>query len=165
MDIPRSAAPTSGSGATGQTAYGCSYGRNGGPLVLGGDSLNVSPGDYWTRCPNARVRIYTVVYEWDVSQQRYTRAHLAYIYLTSTNRTAPIPSADLDPIASVCGYAFLVVGSDSDPPAVLPVEAAANADYQYWYQHGLGSATIQEWRTTPNYHQLQICQPPASVTP
>jgi hypothetical protein len=163
-DTPPTSAPPPTTASSDQIAYACAYAKTGGPYIHG-DPMMVDAADYWQRCPDARLRIYVVLYEWDVGQQRYTQTRLSYIYLTRANPTAPQPIADLDPIASVCGYAFLVVGSDGDPPTVLPQDAANTVDFFYWYRHGLGGPIAQIWNTTPDYRQLPVCQPTPGSTP
>jgi hypothetical protein len=146
--------------------HSCAWGEFGGPILDGENGLiNIAPIDYWDRCPNTRVRVYAVVYEWDIDQQRYTQSYVQNFYLTAAKPTTPLPSPDLDPIASACGYAFLIAGSDTGPPAALPAALANSQDQSYWYEHGLGSTLIQEWRTAPSWHQSQGCQPTVSGGP
>jgi len=162
--VETTTAPPPGT-STAASGRGCGYGSSRGPSILGGDELNVSPGDYWSRCPSARVRVVAATYEWDVGSQRYTRAHVTTIYLTAATPTAPVPTPELDPIASVCGYAFVVTGTDVDLPAALPTSLADDWDMSYWYTHGYGSPAIQQWRTAPGFHQSTICQPAPSGSP
>jgi hypothetical protein len=75
------------------------------------------------------------------------------------NPTAAVPDPTLDPIFSLCGYVFLVVGGDADPPVALP----ADNPQAYWNGLGLGSPAYQQWQTFPR--TSQACQPTASGSP
>jgi hypothetical protein len=163
-----SASPTAsaGSGSTGRNppVPVCTFAPGGpGPdVVLENGTLYVDYPTYlWTDCPGAKVRVYAIDYEWDPTRQRYIRSHFTVIYLTAAHPTAPRPAEILDPIASVCGPAWLVAVSEVDPPTVLPTDVGEDPD-GYWQDHHLGTVLSSDWNTAPAARQSPQCQPGSS---
>ncbi|MEV0569624.1 hypothetical protein [Dactylosporangium sp. NPDC050588] len=115
------------------------------PQVIGGDPLSVAPDNYFQRCPDARIRIYSVTYEWSAAQQQYVRTRLTNLYFTATSPTLPLPEPDLNPIASSCGYLFFVVYAAGDPPSSLPVSYTDAPDMAWPMEH-LGNLLL--WTTS-----------------
>jgi hypothetical protein len=138
----------------------CPARKPGEPEVLATDPLTLVDNTYFQRCPEARIRIYGATYEWDARGQRYTLAHLDNAYLTATSPSRPVPAPNLDPSASVCGYGFVVVESDSDPPSVLPLAFTDAPTFTYWSQHNYPHAIEQEWhtRSASELAQTSVCR-------
>lgn len=136
------------------------------------DPLSVSPGDYFSRCPKARIRVYAARYQWDANRQEYTLAHLDNAYLTATSPTAPKPTVNPASLPG-CGYAFIIAQSNVDPPGVFPpsLESAPLTVHSYWSQHNLGYVVEALTNVYTPAEQAGVvgCQPPggssASPTP
>src|SRR5262249_46991990 len=101
----------------------------------------VVPSDYFSRCPQTRIRAYAALWTWDVNQQEYKLAHINNVYFTAASPTAPSSALDLASIPpNTCGYAFVKAQSNSDPPGIYPTSLTGTAPDipSYWSQHGLG---------------------------
>ena len=127
-------APPTGGTATAPANAAAFCARRDLALVVDTDPLIPTYSDYFTRCPNSRLRVYSVTYEWDVQRQQYTSAHVDSVYLTAAHPSAARPGADLDPISSACGYLVALMQGDVDPPAALPVSVTDNWDGSYFSQ-------------------------------
>jgi hypothetical protein len=143
-------------------------------LVNESNQLYVAPSDYFSRCPQARIRVYGARYQWDVNGQQYTLAHIDTVYLTAASPTAPMPPIDTALLPGLgCGYAFVIAQSSVNPPGVYPasLESAPTNIDSYWSQHNLGY--VLSWLAntyTPAQQAKSVgCQPPggptASATP
>jgi hypothetical protein len=129
----------------------------------------VVPSDYFSRCPQTRIRAYAVLYKWDVNQQEYALANINNVYLTAASPTAPVSALALPSIQGTCGWAFVQAQSNTDPPGIYPTSLTGEAPAinSYWSQHGLGS--VLGWQTNaPTPAQLATnpsCRRPASSSP
>lgn|GEM_PF-6711197 len=135
------------------------------PLVTNSDPMLPEYSDYFTHCPNARVRVYAMTYEWDPQRQQYALAHVNNAYLTAAQPSVARPVPTLDPISGACGYLTAVVVADVDPPATLPVAVtdAWDGGFTYWGQFKLG--VLEQFSTfgkAADVASRPLCQPQPS---
>jgi hypothetical protein len=165
---PAGSAPTSaGSSASSSRSTRCLLGADErgdlNPFVGGGSTYSVTPPDYFVRCPNNRLRVYTATYRWDRSRQQLVLYSSQEVTLTAARPTAKalVPA---EPTGATCGYIYYTVQSGKAVPATIPVSVQDGADRDHYiYFQAQGVIITYFWDTQPSttLKQYPDCAPPS----